>query len=208
MSLLKHINERVNYDTSNDKLKEIKNLFTKYGFKIDELTDKSYLSSGGYSDVYKLNDKWVLKITERGTISEVKHIVNVKLKHNAKIIFADELPIHQYEDASYNIYAIIQEFVPDSVDNIKEFLIQKSGGFYYLLKMIRGIFNDFNTGEYDLKDFKKDYPKLYEDIEFKKFITQVYKGIQELVKNGIMPDDVHFGNIRKDKKGNYKIIDF
>jgi len=74
---------------------------------------------------------------------------------------------------------------------------------------VRGIFNDFNTGEYSLSDFKNEYQKqLINKSEILKFITDVYNGIQELLSVGIIPEDVHFGNIRKDEEGNYKIIDF
>ena len=34
--------------------------------------------------------------------------------------------------------------------------------------------------------------------EFKKFIADVYNGIQQLLSYGLMPEDVHFANIRKD----------
>jgi hypothetical protein len=206
MSLIKIISEDKNYKLSHDTLKSIEDIFIEYGFRVENLTEKSYIESGRWSDVYKLNNDWVLKITSDLYVKDdYVPLLDDDIKNVAKVIFADEIPIN----TGRKFYGIVQEFIPDNIDGIVEFLWSHSGGDKKgFMKQMRGVLNDFNTGEYNIKDFKNDYPILYKDKEFKKFITDVYNGIQQLLSYGLMPEDVHFANIRKDKKGKYKIIDF
>jgi len=208
MSLINIISEDKNYKLSYDTLKSIEDIFIEYGFQVENLTEKSYIESGLWSDVYRLNGGWVLKIThERFVKDDYIPLLDNDTKNVATVIFADKIPIN----TGRQFYGIIQEYVPDNIAEVKLLIERFTPELSYSsnLKLVRGIFNDFNTGEYSLSDFKNEYQKqLINKSEILKFITDVYNGIQELLSVGIIPEDVHFGNIRKDEEGNYKIIDF
>jgi serine/threonine protein kinase len=178
-----------------------------------------YLASGYYADVYNVDNKFVLKFSRNEDDDyNWKKLIGKNFKHVAKCLAVynkrtmNPILKHKLFDLEdRNRSLIIQRYYPKDINDI---LSEGTVG------VVRFIFREFvdNIVRWKHFEFEKaltygigDYKNKFEPTQYQlyiKMMNQLYIGVKELMAHGLSPTDLHSENVRFDKSGNLKIVDF
>lgn len=196
----KWLSRTKNKNFDRKSLQHVIQVLQKHGFNVDK--NIKYLAKGGYSTVFVVDNKYVLKFTNEDLdIKEWTKLIGHDIPNVAKclgVLFVGEY-IHNYT------HIIIQPYYPFEYigsDYLLAFDSDVSGVIYANLNVPFGIIwtDVLRRHRIDL-----DNPKLKAT---RNLFRQMYDGMHSLHRKGLDPEDIHSGNIRFDSEGVLKIIDF
>lgn len=173
-----------------------------------------YVASGYYADVYNVDDKYVLKFSQNDDDDyRWAKIIEKDFKHVAKCL------------AVYNkltMKPVLQHKVFDLSDRNRSLIIQRYYPKDVNYILFEDIHNDIRTFVQNIIRYNRSFDEAllkgigdkkdeYEPEDYRlylKMMKQLYIGVHELLSIGLVPEDLHGDNVRFDKSGNLKIVDF
>lgn len=189
------------------------------GYDVSKVTEDKFINHGVMFDVYNVDNKYVLKKSKKDakedevlyTVTLFKRLIGKRFKNVAKLLFC------QYYRTK-GIAIIVQEFIPKT-HNLDDWMETQNK---YTDTVVGSICDYYiNNGKkpdidylFDIGAFGDEFEnseqveRVYSDGRIDKLMDDLCNGIDELRTVGIVPRDIHEGNIRIDKKGNYVIVDF
>lgn len=164
------------------------------------LNEVNFIGEGCYGEAYQVSDEVILKITS--DIHEAQNAINLigKIFKNTVRVF----------DVQYNSeekkFLILQEKLNTEIEDINigllyfqaDFSVEDSDDEDYL----NGFFNENKDNEsINLESYLLHKEKII------KFIKDIENHFDELTYSNILSNDVHEGNIGKNKMGDYVVFD-
>ena len=198
-------------------LKNIMTMLKNAGY--DVKVGIKYVGSGVSSNVFVIDNKYVLKFTNNGHVArQWQPLVNHKNPNVAKCIAV----INTFDIMNNVKYIIVQKYYEKSFEHMNFPLID-----YSFIDYTSDLINDMdsfddvwyklvnagytNHGKFQSEYFDEDVRNKENDPEMKlirKLVKELTNGQHYLLSNGLKPYDIHGDNVRFDSKGTLKIIDF
>lgn len=215
MSLSKLLREFT--DAEKKKIESIGTFLSRKGFKANRewKNHPLYKDSGAFGIIYESPKypKYVVKVSDF-SIGDYgsRKIVGKDIENVVKIFFhkdfSDNGIDHIYVTVMEKLEPLDSEFIKE-MEELLDIFNEHHGKHY----MMRSAFNKFFDEDEDIFTIALELSDPSDGItmrqdDLKRFLDDIKKGFENLVRHGVRHVDMHMGNILWDpKKRQYKIID-